>query len=579
MRILTEILWKSLPDAELMSWRNQYYLNRKRSREADVANANISKTATNLKHLRGYKDTATGGLSWGDDDHVIVEHPENVFIVDHAIESVQDGASPCTACEANDCTENAIYGAKHPRAKPKRCAAHRGKKDIPVICGHPGCTVQYPLVCRTDASTDHPSTPAVCIWHALMSMREDPGTYTAVRATNTCFCGKQAFFGIDKTRMVCGACAESISRHLGTALQCINAGNCGRCAKRRGDDHVTPINGGTRVRVCRPCYKDIVKDGTVSGFRPEKRHNGCDHPGCDRNGLLRKDDDGTLSCKDHATGDGYSHRFRPCRGVNCRRAAYYAAAYNAKPVACRDHATEGVEFNVVQPRCRVCLATQLVWHEATIVGKKNDRCRSCQRDGDGLVRHRFYEKTIVKGIVAKLTDAGLQFQDVRDRRIDMLASEREYRPDLVLRFENKTIFIEVDEMQHAAYDNWCERVREAGILSSKVDIDAEKLFIRVNPDAGGKEFALFTTKPTADDLMTKGAASFTTPRFDEKINEIVELCRSFMNGDICPGHVYYVNWTSHAPPRDVTDVLAVSEHAVRTAIHTPAGLDNACGNK
>jgi hypothetical protein len=197
------------------------------------------------------------------------------------------------------------------------------------------------------------------------------------------------------------------------------------------------------------------------------------------------------------------------------------------------------------------------------------------------VRHRFYEKTIVKGIVAKLTDAGLEFQDVRDRRIDMHAADRGYRPDLVLRFENKTIFIEVDEMQHAGYDNRCEHVREAAILSSVVDIGAEKLIIRVNPDAGGKEFALFTTKPTADDLMAKEAASFTTPRFDEKINEIVELCRSFMDGlpDIRPGHVYYVNWTSHAPPRDVTDVLAVSEHAVRTAIHTPAGLDNACGDK
>lgn len=465
---------------------------------------------------------------------------------------------------------------KHnPRAKPKRCTAHREEKDIPVICGHWGCTVQSPLVSRADASTDHPSTPAVCIWHALMH----PGTYTAVRGTYTCFCGEQAFFGIDKTRMVCGACAESISRHLGTALQCILAGNCGRCAKRRGNDHVTRINGETRVRVCRPCYNDIVRDGTDSGFRPEKRRNACDHPGCDRNAALRKDDDGTLSCKDHATGDGYSNRFSPCRGVNCRRRAYYAAAYNARPVACSDHATEGVEFNVVQPRCRVCLATQLVWHEATFVKKKTDRCSSCQRDGDGLVRHRFYEKTIVKGIVAKLTDAGLKFQDVRDTGIAMHAADRGYRPDLVLRFGNKTIFIEVDETQHAGYDNRCEHVREAAILSSVVDIGAEKLIIRVNPDAGGKAFALFTTKPTVDELMAKGAASFTTPRFDEKINEIVDLCRSFMNGGICPGHVHYVNWTRHTPPRDVTGGLAVSKHAVRTAIHTPAGLDNACGNK
>jgi hypothetical protein len=192
---------------------------------------------------------------------------------------------------------------------------------------------------------------------------------------------------------------------------------------------------------------------------------------------------------------------------------------------------------------------------------------------------RFYEKTIVEGIVARLTDTGLQFQDVRDTRTTMLASDRAYRPDLVLRFEKKTIFIEVDERQHAGYDNWCEHVREAAILSSKVDIDAEKLIIRVNPDAGGEKFALFTTKPTVDELMAKGAASFTTPRFDEKINEIVGLCRSFMNGGICPGHVHYVNWTRHAPPRDVTGGLAVSKHAVRTAIHTPAGLDNACGNK
>jgi hypothetical protein len=554
-------------------------LKRKRSRKAHIANlrlnAKIATKATGLKRLPGYTDLATGGLSCGGDDHVIVKHPENVFIVDYAIESVQNGASTCTACEANDCTEKAIYGADNAKAKPRRCAAHRGVEDIPVICGHQGCTVQSPLVCRADASTDHPSTPAICIWHALMH----PGTYTAVRGTNTCFCGELPMFGIDKKQMVCGACAESISRHLGTALVHSLAGNCGRCAEGQGTNRVTRIDGETRVRVCRPCYNVIVKDGDDSGFRPEKRRNACDHPDCDRNATLRKDDDGTLSCKDHATGDGYSNRARPCRGVNCRRPAIYAAAYNAKPVACGVHATKGVEFDVIHPRCRVCLATQLVWHEATRVQKKTDRCSRCQRDGDGLVRHRFYEKTIVKGIVAKLTDAGLKFQDVRDRRIDMHAAERGYRPDLVLRFENKTIFIEVDEMQHAGYDNRCEHVREAAILSSVVDIGAEKLIIRVNPDAGGKEFALFTTKPTADELMAKGAASFTTPRFDEKINEIVELCRSFMKGGIPPGHVHYVNWTSHAPPRDVTDVLAVSEHAVRTAIHTPAGLDNACGNK
>jgi hypothetical protein len=557
----------------MVSSRHQFQLDRKRSREACVANANISKTATNLKHLRGYKDTATRGLSWGD-DNMIVKHPGNVFIVDHAIESVQNGASTCTACEANDCTEKAIYGADNPKAKPKWCTAHREEKDIPVICGHWGCTVQSPLVCRADASTDHPSTPAVCIWHALMH----PGTYTAVRGTNTCFCGEEAMFGIDKTRMVCGACAESISRHLGTALLHRRAGDCGRCAKRRGTHRVTRIDGEARVSVCRPCYNDIVKDGTDSGFQPEKRSFACYHLGCDRYGALRKDNDGTLWCKHHATGDGYSHRSRPCRGVNCRRPANYAAAYNAKPVACRDHATEGVEFDVTHPRCRVCLATQLVWHEATIVGKKNDRCRSCQRDENGPVL-RFYEKTIIEGIVAKLTDAGLKFQDVRDSRIDMLVSDCEYRPDLVLRFEKKTIFIEVDERQHAGYDNLCERVREAAILSSKVDIDAEKLFIRVNPDAGGEEFALFTTKPTVDELMAKGAASFTTRRFDEKINEIVDMCLSFMNGGICPGHVHYVNWTCRTPPRDVTGGLAVSKHAVRTAIHTPAGLDNACGNK
>ena len=170
--------------------------------------------------------------------------------------------------------------------------------------------------------------------------------------------------------------------------------------------------------------------------------------------------------------------------------------------------------------------------------------------GGGPV-HRFYEKTIINAIVSKIHETGTKFDAVLDAPIRMHASTTAYRPDLVLRFDNiKTVFVEVDEQQHASYE--CDRRREAAIFSSTTDLERDKLMIRVNPDAGGAVFALFEKKPTMSELLeSDGVCSFTTALFDQAVTDIVDLCSRFVADEVQPGYVHHVNWTTDAPPRPI----------------------------
>ena len=501
------------------------------------------RSAASLKHLAGYADTARpGGLTFGD-DHEPVKNPESVFAVDDAIESVKS-AETCAGCEDPTCTAKATYGANGPSAKPKRCHLHKKETDIVVTCSHPGCVVKYPLVRR---SSDPDDKSAICLWHALAT--KNPTSYVYVRGTGTCTCGNRATFGIGKSKMTCGPCAGVVNRHLGTGLTCIKAGNCAKCGKRGGNDNATRIKTDEAVKVCRPCYIEIETDGTESGFTPGERKFACHEPGCKKWAYLKKTADGTLSCPDHAKGDGYVRIKEKCRENQCTRQAMYAAKYGDTPVACGKHKKK-TEFEVTQPRCRVCLVTQLNWYEATRVRKRGDLCRACTQDGGGPVR-RFYEKTIVSAIVARLHAAGTEFEAVLDTSIQMHVSSAPYRPDLVLRFDtDKTVFIEIDEHQHASYE--CDKRREVAIFSSVTDLDRDKMMIRINPDAGGAAFAMFTKIPTVSELLEcDDVDAFKTALFDQRLTEILELCTRFVAGDVDPGHVYHINWTNDAPPRPI----------------------------
>jgi len=96
------------------------------------------RTASSLKHLAGYADTARpGGLAFGD-DHEPVKNPESVFAVDDAIESVKS-AETCAGCEDPTCTVKATYGANNSQAKPRRCRRHKKDTDIAVTCSHRVC--------------------------------------------------------------------------------------------------------------------------------------------------------------------------------------------------------------------------------------------------------------------------------------------------------------------------------------------------------------------------------------------------------------------------------------------------------
>ena len=501
------------------------------------------RTAATLKHLAGYVDAARpGGLTFGD-DHETVKYPTSVFAIDDAIEAVK-AAKSCAVCEEPGCTEKATHGANHPSANPRRCHRHREKAGVPVLCSHAGCVEKNPLV---RVSSD-PDGPAICLWHALAT--KTPASYKFVRGVKTCTCGKKATFGIGKSQMTCGPCASVVNRHLSTELTNDKAGNCARCGERVGHDTATRAEDDVTVKVCRTCYLEIEVGGKDSGFKPGTRCHACYKAGCKKRAKLKKTVNGktTVSCPEHAKGDtAYKHIHRPCREKNCRQQALYAANFGVKPVACGDHKKK-TEFNVVQPRCRACLATQLHWYDATIVKKRGGLCKDCDQEGGGPVV-RFYEKTIVSAIVSKLRDTGNAFDAVLDTAINMHASNNAFRPDLVLRFDTKTVFVEVDEQQHGSYD--CERRREAAIFSSVADLEREKLMVRINPDAGGAAFALFTKKPTVVELVDHGDAAFTTPRFDEKLAEVVDICTKFVAGELQPGHIHHINWTIDAPPRPI----------------------------
>ena len=511
----------------------------------EPAKSSPPRTAGSLKHLTGYIDTArAGGLTFGD-DRAPVKYPTSVFAIDDAIEATKR-VEVCTVCEDPECAAKATHGSKNPKAKPRRCHRHQIETDGPVICSHIGCAVKSPLV---RLSSD-PDGPAVCLWHALAT--KTPASYTYVRGTGTCTCGNHATFGIGKSHMVCGPCASVVNRHLGTELTHYHAGNCAKCGQRVGNDTAALTDTNAVVKVCGKCYTDIESDGPESGFLPTKRQFACHKPGCTKCAPLKKTVNGkpTFSCPGHAKGDGgYERVIRPCRVNQCTRMARYAANFGDTPVACSEH-KEKNEFNVVDPRCRVCLATQLKWYDATHVQKRDGLCKGCDQEGGGPVI-RFYEKMIVNAIVSKLHDTESNFDAVLDTSIRMHASTTAYRPDLVLRFENsKTIFVEIDEQQHASYD--CDRRREAAIFSSVADLERDKLMIRINPDAGGAAFALFTKKPTVSELLeSDGVGTFMTPLFNQRLTEIVDICTRFVAGGIQPGYVHHVNWTTDASPRPI----------------------------
>jgi hypothetical protein len=514
--------------------------------QAKSTKSSPARTAGTIKHLVGYTDTArAGGLAFGD-DRELVKYPDNVYIIDDAIEAVKSVKS-CAVCEDPMCTAKATFGANNPKAKPRRCRRHQKKTDGPVMCSHVGCVVKYPLVRRVSSE---PDGPAICLWHALAT--KIPASYASARGSWTCTCGNHANFGIGKSRMVCGPCASIISRHLGTEMTHYNAGDCAKCGKRQGHDKAMRADTKAVVRVCRPCYSEIEAGGSESGFLPGKRMHACHKPGCTKCAVLKKIVNGktTFSCPDHAKGDGAYERIKnPCRVTQCTRPAKYAANFGDTAAACSDH-KEKNEFDVVSPRCRVCLATQLNWYDATIVKKRGGLCKGCDQEGGGPVI-RFYEKMIVNAIVSKIHETGSKFEAVLDAPIKMHAATTAYRPDLVLRFANsKTVFVEVDEQQHASYE--CDRRREAAIFSSVADLERDKIMIRVNPDAGGAAFALFEKKPTVSELLeSDGVNSFTTALFNQRLTDIVDLITRFVADEVQPGYVHHINWTTDVSPRPI----------------------------
>ena len=147
--------------------------------QAEPVEPSPPRTAGSLKHLSGYTDTArAGGLAFGD-DRAPVKYPDNVYIIDDAIEAVER-VEACTVCEDPGCAAKATHGAKNPNAKPRRCRRHQTTTDGPVMCSHTGCAVKTPLV---RLSSD-PDGPAVCLWHALAT--KTPASYAYVRGTGTC---------------------------------------------------------------------------------------------------------------------------------------------------------------------------------------------------------------------------------------------------------------------------------------------------------------------------------------------------------------------------------------------------------
>ena len=102
-------------------------------KQAKQVKSSPPRTAGSLKHLVGYVDTArVGGLAFGD-DRELVKHPDNVYIIDDAIEAVKSVKS-CAVCEDPVCASKATYGVNHPSAKPRRCRRHQKKTDVPVTC-------------------------------------------------------------------------------------------------------------------------------------------------------------------------------------------------------------------------------------------------------------------------------------------------------------------------------------------------------------------------------------------------------------------------------------------------------------
>ena len=139
----------------------------------------------------------------------------------------------------------------------------------------------------------------------------------------------------------------------------------------------------------------------------------------------------------------------------------------------------------------------------TITRLKDSECSVCRRFKDGTAPLKqkeralksFLDTQIEKGSIPKYTS----YDKVVEPGIDKVLYGSN-RPDFVWRLSDRSIYLEMDEMQHKGKTYDCERRRELQLCNISGALPV--FFIRINPDAFSTGFKSSRVKG-ADESITK----------------------------------------------------------------------------
>jgi hypothetical protein len=432
-------------------------------------------------------------------------------------------ATPTIKCES--CTGNAIWGANHPRALPRRCEDHKKDGDVVVRCSE----------CDTTCHLVSVGGNPMCLAHALIRVHEKPSesdSIVDIRGGRECACGTQARFGLTKKkRLACKQCAVFLGALMNVTFEHIQP-------PRDTSKYTCAVDqctkyGGYKTTVDSKYYCAAHRDALLGAENAANRSFGartmfkhathpcsgwsCSNAGCTVQAVVERRGTGAGTMETGTTETGTTetgttdrlHRLCmehwneiPDDGVKqsyswtgtCYAGAKYGLCTNDIQGTLDRCGTHKLPTDVdnFHPRCITCVAS-IGWSDATRVQKNGDECKTCGGIKDTWWSPRFRENLALDAFCHKcmsdIESSGATIE--REKRPPRYESDPAYRTDLAIDRGTRVEIIEIDEDAHGSRDQCVELKR----LQAVVQWDARPVNVyRVNPDRPGFEISEKVTK-------------------------------------------------------------------------------------
>lgn len=377
--------------------------------------------------------------------------------------------------KCQECNSEASYGPPDVKSRTV-CAKHKKpgmiyKKKLPKGCLEPGCSIHRPAF-----NYEGEKKGIYCVAHKLDKMIN-----VLVKPESKCVeCKvKSPTFGLPDGK----------------------ATHCGKCRTKLKLDLVDLVSN--------LCDVDGCQTNATRGFPGEKptkckkhaqmnmidvKNKKCQHPGCDKQPTYGLDK--CTHCIEHKTDEmvDIKHDTEHCSEPDCKTRATYGFI-GEKASRCKEHIEDGM-VDTVSKMCITCNMIQPVYNYKNVKpplycnncklhGMVNIMCSNCASCGlfyvkskDGLcsycnpdAHHQTREATVVDFLRSK----GLSF--IHNKSVGKVCGS--YRPDIKIDCLTHLVIVEVDEDQHAQYDDSCEIARMLNIYQAE---GLPCVFLRYNPD-------------------------------------------------------------------------------------------------